>query len=126
MNELLIIGHPELMEERQRWLSAGLSRERRLSDKTVEAYERDTRQFPHFLTGHLAGPPRLRDISSLRPGDLRGFLAARRRDGAGARTLGRGLAGLRSFLRHLGKRRPRQCGREPLPFARRNSRKSLP
>ncbi|MEK1933706.1 MAG: recombinase XerC, partial [Pararhizobium sp.] len=37
MNELLIIGHPELMEERQRWLS-GLSRERRLSDKTVEAY----------------------------------------------------------------------------------------
>lgn len=103
MNQLLIIGHPELMEERQRWL-AGLSRERRLSDKTVEAYERDTRQFLHFLTGHLAGPARLSDISSLRPADLRGFLAARRRDGAGARTLGRGLAGLRSFLRHLEKK----------------------
>jgi len=100
VNQLLIIGHPELMEERQRWL-AGLSRERRLSDKTVEAYERDTRQFLHFLTGHLAGPARLSDISALRPADLRGFLAARRRDGAGARTLGRGLAGLRSFLRHL-------------------------
>ncbi|CAN7315276.1 tyrosine recombinase XerC [Pararhizobium sp. LjRoot238] len=91
------------MEERQRWL-AGLSEERRLSDKTVEAYERDTRQFLHFLTGHLAGPARLSDISSLRPADLRGFLAARRRDGAGARTLGRGLAGLRSFLRHLEKK----------------------
>jgi len=100
LNELLIIGHPELMEERLRWLAA-LGEERRLSDKTVEAYERDTRQFLHFLTGHLAGPARLSDISSLRPADLRGFLAARRRDGAGARTLGRGLAGLRSFLRHL-------------------------
>lgn len=103
MNELLIIGHPELMAERQRWLS-GLGEERRLSDKTVEAYERDTRQFLHFLTGHLSGPARLSDISALRPGDLRGFLASRRRDGAGARTLGRGLAGLRSFLRYLEKK----------------------
>jgi integrase/recombinase XerC len=103
VNELLIIGHPELMAERQRWLS-GLGEERRLSDKTVEAYERDTRQFLHFLTGHLSGPARLSDISALRPGDLRGFLASRRRDGAGARTLGRGLAGLRSFLRYLEKK----------------------
>ncbi|WP_438751527.1 tyrosine recombinase XerC [Pararhizobium sp. O133] len=103
MNELLIIGHPELMAERQKWL-ASLDNERRLSGKTVEAYERDTRQFLHFLTGHLAGPANLSDISALRPGDLRGFLAARRRDGAGARTLGRGLAGLRSFLRHLEKK----------------------
>ena len=103
MNEILIIGHPELMAERLRWLS-GLGQERRLSDKTVEAYERDTRQFLHFLTGHLSGPARLSDISALRPGDLRGFLASRRRDGAGARTLGRGLAVLRSFLRYLEKK----------------------
>ncbi|MGH6805752.1 MAG: tyrosine recombinase XerC, partial [Ensifer adhaerens] len=40
-------------------------------------------------------------ISTLRPADLRGFLAQRRKGGAGARTLGRGLAGLRSFLRYL-------------------------
>jgi integrase/recombinase XerC len=103
VNEVLIIGHPDLMLERQRWL-ASLEEERRLSGKTVEAYERDTRQFLHFLTGHLAGPAGLSDISALRPADLRGFLASRRRDGAGARTLGRGLAGLRSFLRHLEKK----------------------
>ena len=103
VNEVLIIGHPDLMLERQRWL-ASLGEERRLSGKTVEAYERDTRQFLHFLTGHLAGPAGLSDISALRPADLRGFLASRRRDGAGARTLGRGLAGLRSFLRHLEKK----------------------
>lgn len=100
MNELIVIGHPELLAERQRWLD-GLTRERRLSDNTVEAYERDTRQFLTFLTGHLAGPPRLSDIRTLRPADLRGFLAQRRKGGAGARTLGRGLAGLRSFLRFL-------------------------
>ncbi|MCD2182386.1 tyrosine recombinase XerC [Rhizobium sp. GN54] len=100
MDQLLIIADPALLSERAAWLSA-LAEERRLSDNTLEAYERDTRQFLAFLTGHLASPARLKDIGNLRPADLRGFLAARRRDGAGARTLGRGLAGLRSFLRHL-------------------------
>jgi len=100
MTELLIIADPALMAERQGWLAA-LAGERRLSDNTLEAYERDTRQFLAFLTEHIAAPASLKDIEALRPADLRGFLAARRRDGAGARTLGRGLAGLRSFLRHL-------------------------
>jgi integrase/recombinase XerC len=100
MNELLVIADPALMAERRNWLDA-LADERRLAANTLEAYERDTRQFLAFLTGHLAAPARLKDIGDLRPADLRGFLASRRRDGAGARTLGRGLAGLRSFLRHL-------------------------
>ncbi len=100
MNEILVIGTPELMAARSAWLSALMS-ERRLSDETVEAYERDTRQFLTFLTGHVGGPAGLEDLRALRPADFRGFLAARRRGGAGARTLGRGLAGIRSFLRHL-------------------------
>ena len=40
----------------------------------------------------------------MRPADFRGFLAARRKDGAGARSLGRNLAGLRSLLRYLEKK----------------------
>jgi integrase/recombinase XerC len=84
------------------WLKS-LASERRLAALTVEAYERDTRQFLHFLTGHLGGPPGLADVRTLRPSDLRAFLAHRRTAGAGARTLGRGLAGVRSFLRHLEK-----------------------
>ncbi|BCG92110.1 tyrosine recombinase XerC [Mesorhizobium sp. 131-2-1] len=103
MQEFLIPAKPDLQAARENWLKM-LARERRLSPETVEAYERDTRQFLHFLTGHCGGPPGLSDIADLRPADLRGFLAARRSAGAGARTLGRGLAGIRSLLRFLERR----------------------
>ncbi len=100
MSDILTIAAPDLLQHRVEWLD-NLARERRLSANTLEAYERDTRQFLRFLTGHLGGPPRVADIHTLRPADLRAFLAARRRQGSGARSLGRHLAGLRSFLRYL-------------------------
>jgi len=103
MNELLIIADPHLMTERSAWLE-NLARERRLSDHTLDAYERDTRQFLTFMTGHLGGPTTLRDIETLRPADFRAFLAARRKEGSGARSVARKLAGIRSFLRHLEKK----------------------
>ncbi|EKF18959.1 tyrosine recombinase XerC [Nitratireductor pacificus] len=101
--EFLIAARPDLQKARTEWLKA-LGGERRLSVLTVEAYERDTRQFLQFLTGHCGGPPGLADVAELRPADLRAFLASRRAAGAGARTLGRGLAGIRSFLRFLERR----------------------
>lgn len=101
--QFLVIATQELVDWRRKWL-AELAATRRLSALTVEAYERDTRQFLTFLTGHLARPATLKDIESLKPMDLRGFLAARRASGAGARSTGRNLAGLRSFLRFLEKR----------------------
>ncbi|MCB5202358.1 tyrosine recombinase XerC [Neorhizobium sp. T786] len=100
MSDLLIIAAPDLLDKRREWLES-LERERRLSANTLEAYERDTRQFLAFLTGHLGGPARVADVHTLRPADLRAFLAARRRQGSGARSLGRHLAGLRSLLRYL-------------------------
>jgi len=100
MQEFLVVAKPDLQAARQAWLAA-LAKERRLSGLTVEAYERDTRQFLQFLTGHCGGAPGIADVAQLRPADLRAFLAARRKDGAGARTLGRGLAGVRSLLRFL-------------------------
>jgi integrase/recombinase XerC len=103
MQEFLVVAKPDLQSARQNWLKM-LADERRLSPETVEAYERDTRQFLQFLTGHCGGPPGISDIAELRSADLRAFLAARRNGGAGARTLGRGLAGVRSFLRFLERR----------------------
>nr|WP_210276845.1 MULTISPECIES: tyrosine recombinase XerC [unclassified Rhizobium] len=91
------------MTERGAWLE-NLARERRLSEHTLDAYERDTRQFLTFMTGHLGGPTTLRDIEALRPADFRAFLAARRKEGSGARSVARNLAGIRSFLRHLEKK----------------------
>ena len=103
MQEFLIPARPDLQAARESWLKM-LARERRLSALTVEAYERDTRQFLQFLTGHCGGSPGLADLANLRPADLRAYLAARRNGGAGARTLGRGLAGVRSLLRFLERR----------------------
>lgn len=100
MNEILILATQELLDKRRQWLES-LGNERRLATNTLEAYERDTRQFLTFLTRHLGGPATLSDIHTLRTADLRSFLAQRRREGSGARSLGRHLAGLRSFLRYL-------------------------
>ncbi|MGO4447928.1 tyrosine recombinase XerC [Phyllobacterium sp. TAF24] len=100
--EFLVSARPDLITAREEWLKS-LKNTRRLAANTLEAYERDTRQFFQFLTGHLAEPPSLKDVATLRIADLRSYLARRRNDGAGARTLGRGLAGIRSFLRYLEK-----------------------
>jgi integrase/recombinase XerC len=103
VEEFLVSAKADLQSARQAWLKT-LANERRLAALTVDAYERDTRQFLQFLTGHCGGPPGISDIADLRPADLRAFLAQRRNAGAGARTLGRGLAGVRSLLRYLERR----------------------
>lgn len=99
-HEFLLPGSPELLAARQAWLEA-LLRQKRYSDLTYEAYERDTRQFLVFLARHLGRIPAMKDIEILKPVTFRSFLAQRRNDNAGVRTLARGLAAIRSFLKHL-------------------------
>jgi integrase/recombinase XerC len=90
----------DVVVEMSRWL-AHLTAERRMSSKTVEAYERDARQFLLFTAEHLGGMPNLAELAALTPQDVRAFMAARRADGIGGRSLMRGLAGMRSFARFL-------------------------
>ena len=91
---------PKLAAEIENWLTH-LGVERRYSEKTLEAYRRDVAQFVDFLTEHLGGRPSLKNLTALMPADVRAFLAKRRADGIGSRSLMRTLAGLRGFARYL-------------------------
>jgi integrase/recombinase XerC len=91
---------PKVAAEMASWLRH-LGAERRMSPKTLEAYQRDVLQFLGFLAEHLGGMPSLKDLSALTPADVRAFMAARRADGIGSRSLMRTLAGTRAFARFL-------------------------
>jgi integrase/recombinase XerC len=91
---------PKVAAEIAAWL-AHLHAERNLSAKTIEAYRRDVSQFLHFLAEHLGGAPSLKELAALAPADVRAFLAARRADNIGSRSLMRALAGVRAFGRFL-------------------------
>jgi integrase/recombinase XerC len=90
----------EVVAELVRW-RAFLAGERRMSPKTVEAYLRDASQFLAFMAEHLGGKVTLARLLKLAPADVRAFMAARRGDGIGSRSLMRMLAGVRSFTRFL-------------------------
>src|SRR5690348_11630626 len=83
-----------------RWLGH-LGAERRMSDKTLDAYRRDVHQFLAFMAEHFGGRVTLKRLSGLAPADVRAFMASRRADGIGGRSLMRALAGVRSFARFL-------------------------
>jgi integrase/recombinase XerC len=91
---------PDVTAEIARWLRF-LGAERRMSDRTLDAYRRDVAQFLSFLAEHMGGAPNLKQLAKLKPADVRAFMAARRAQGAGNRSLMRGLAGARSFARFL-------------------------
>ncbi len=91
---------PKVAAEIASWLKH-LGAERRMSPKTVEAYQRDVLQFLAFLAGHLGGAPSLKELAELTPADVRAFMAARRANGIGSRSLMRTLAGTRAFARFL-------------------------
>ena len=90
----------DLALQMTRWLSH-LRAERRLSPKTLEAYTRDVRQCLMFLSEHWGAQVTLPRFAALEASDVRAFMASRRADDIGGRSLMRALAGLRSFGRFL-------------------------
>lgn len=82
-----------------RW-SAYLQYDRRRSDHTVRAYEATAHRLIEFLGRHLGDQIAPANLLDLTAGDLRAFLADRRRDGLGAASAARELSGVRAFLRY--------------------------
>ena len=74
---------------------------RRLAANTLEAYSRDVDQFLSFLAGHAGGPVTLATLRELRGADIRAFMAQRRTESLGSRSLARVLSALKSFFRFL-------------------------
>jgi integrase/recombinase XerC len=96
----LVCADDTLIPAMTQWL-AHLRAERRLSPKTLEAYARDLRQCLQFLSEHFGERISLARFSAIETTDIRAFMAMRRADDIGGRSLMRALAGLRSFARFL-------------------------
>jgi integrase/recombinase XerC len=83
-----------------------LGHERRASPRTLEAYGAAVRNYLAFLEGHLGGAPTLEQLGALSAGDIRAFLAHRRRGARplSARSLSQTLSAVRTFHRYLDRR----------------------
>jgi integrase/recombinase XerC len=97
------MGTPYLREAVEDWL-AYIGTERQLAAKTSEAYERDLKQFLAFLAAHLNRLPDMKQLLALQARDVRAFLASRRSEGVGSRSLARTLSALRMFYKFLERR----------------------
>ena len=97
------MGTPYLRAAVEDWL-AYLATERALSANTLEAYGRDISQFLAYLATELNRLPDMPQIIALKARDVRGFLASRRSEGVGSRSLARTLSALRMFYRFLERR----------------------
>lgn len=101
-NGLAVLADNDLLNVIQNWFSF-LRYQRNLSDKTLEAYTRDTRQFLGFIKHRLKHKVSVSDLGNLKLQDYRAFLSKRRKLGASSRSLARSLSALRGFYRYLEK-----------------------
>ena len=91
---------PDLAGAVRGWLQR-LAHERKLSPLTVEAYGRDVRQYLTFCESRFGAPASIADFVDCAPADLRAFLARRRAEEIGGRSLQRALSALRSLAKHI-------------------------
>ncbi len=100
MADFALSTDPPLRAQAIDWLN-NLASIRRLSPKTLQAYQRDLSQFTTFMATHLGEPLSLNALQDLCSPDMRAFMAHRRNEGIGARSLARQLSALKSFFHHL-------------------------
>ena len=79
----------------RRWLA----HEKRVSPHTLTAYETDLLAFFRFLAEHLGGAPDIGALRTLRPADIRAWLARRAGGGLSRASTARALSVARGFFR---------------------------
>ena len=80
-----------------------LENERRLSPRTLQAYEAAVRGYLAFLERHLGGSPDLAELAHVSAADVRAWLADRRRGerALAPRSIAQALSAIRNFHRFL-------------------------
>jgi integrase/recombinase XerC len=87
-----------------------LARDRRRSEHTVRAYRAGAERLLGFLQRHWGGPVDRTALARIEAGDLRAFLADRRREGLTNASAARELSAVRAFLAWAGAEAPRTRG----------------
>ncbi|MBL1434790.1 MAG: tyrosine recombinase XerC [Rhodobacteraceae bacterium] len=90
-----MIGSPQAVSLMQRWLEA--AHVAGMSEKTIEAYQRDVFGFLGFLTSYHGGDVGLRTLANLNVTDMRAWMAHERGRGLSARSLARALSAVKGF-----------------------------
>ncbi|MDD3371320.1 MAG: tyrosine recombinase XerC [Alphaproteobacteria bacterium] len=90
----------DAMDAVSRWRSWLLG-EKRLADKTAEAYAFDLQNLFHFLNGYRGGQVSLSMLSALTLTDFRAWLAHSASANIGAASRARAVAGVRNFFHWL-------------------------
>jgi len=103
----LTASNPSADEALSAWLEH-LAHERRLSPRTLEAYGHIGRLYLAFLQRHRGEAPRLADLGTVTPAELRAHLAERRAGDRplNARSISQTLSAIRTFHAFL----DRRCG----------------
>ena len=94
---------PEVAGFFDAWLRFLIS-EKRFSKHTTSNYARDAVVFLAFAKQHGGAMVSRKTLEGFTLSDFRSFLAARKMEGLGAKSLARGLSALRNFYKFLDRR----------------------
>lgn len=90
----------ELNSVCQQWV-AYLKGGKGLSAHTLKAYQQDWNQFIFFFQNYLGNSPSFKILKSLKPSDLRAWLADRHKEGLQSRSTARSVSSIKNFFYYL-------------------------